>query len=257
MITLISVVVTTYNRSDIVGETILSILNQTYQNFELIVVDDGSTDNTEESIKFFKDKRIQYIKTDNWGGPARPRNIGIKHAKGEYIAFCDDDDIWMRNKLDVQMIKIEETQCDLVSSNTLYFENTISNIVGKSKNRKIKNFGDLIAENQINTSTVLVRNTKDLFFKEDKNLIAIEDYALWLELFIKGMSFEFISEPLAFYRIGQNNITKKNWDTNHLKVIYLHISILIQNPELKIKINVLFKIILNFFKFFVKNTFFK
>ena len=75
---LISVIVTTYNRSSLLIETINSILNQTYQNFELIIVDDGSTDNTEELVKKIPDARVKYIKIDHCGGPARPRNIGIK-----------------------------------------------------------------------------------------------------------------------------------------------------------------------------------
>ena len=99
----ISVIVPTYNRADLISETIESILNQTYKYFELIIVDDGSTDNTEEVIRKFKDSRIKYIKTDNWGGPARPRNTGIKKTKGEYIAFCDDDDIWLPKKLEKQI----------------------------------------------------------------------------------------------------------------------------------------------------------
>ena len=66
-------------------------------------MDDGSTDNTENVINNYNDYRIVYIKTDNWGGPARPRNIGIKKSKGNYIAFCDDDDIWKNNKLEKQL----------------------------------------------------------------------------------------------------------------------------------------------------------
>ena len=100
---LVSVVLTTYNRADLISETIESILSQTFRNFELIVVDDGSTDNTEEVVRSYNDERVHYIKTDNWGGPAKPRNIGIKKAKGEYIAFCDDDDLWLPNKLEVQL----------------------------------------------------------------------------------------------------------------------------------------------------------
>ena len=77
---LVSVIVTTYNRADLLCETLNSILCQTYKNIELIIVDDGSTDYTEEAVKKYSDSRLKYIKTDNWGGPARPRNIGIKKA---------------------------------------------------------------------------------------------------------------------------------------------------------------------------------
>jgi len=100
---LVSVVVSTHNRAELVGETIRSVLGQSYDHFEVIVVDDGSNDNTQEVVNSFNDPRIVYVYTENWGGPARPRNIGIRKAKGEYIAFCDDDDIWHPDKLDCQL----------------------------------------------------------------------------------------------------------------------------------------------------------
>jgi len=249
---LISVVLTTYNRANIVGQTIQSILNQSYQNFELLIVDDGSSDNTEEVINLFIDNRIKYIKSDNWGGPAKPRNIGIKNAIGEYIAFCDDDDIWINNKLELQIEIINKTNCDLVSSNMFYFENDITNTKGVSLNRKVRNLKDFINENQINTSTVIVRNSKDVIFNEDKNLISIEDYALWLDLYLKGMHFEFIKVPLIYYRQWQHNITKTNSEKNHLRLIYLFTLILINNTNLSIKRIIATKIGLNYLKFIFK-----
>jgi len=90
----VSVIIPTYNRAHLIGRAIQSVLNQTYQDFELIVVDDGSTDNTNEVIKEFsqKDKRILYIKHDKNKGGSAARNTGIKAARGEYIAFQDSDD---------------------------------------------------------------------------------------------------------------------------------------------------------------------
>ena len=96
---LVSVVVSTYNRADLLYETIQSILNQTYKKIEVIVVDDGSTDTTKKIVNSFEDYRIQYIYSENWGGPAKPRNIGIKRAKGEYIAFQDDDDLMVPDRI--------------------------------------------------------------------------------------------------------------------------------------------------------------
>ena len=105
----VSVVVTTYNRAHIVTEAIESILNQTFGDFELIIVDNYSNDNTEEVIKSYKDERIKYFKNRNNGIIAVNRNYGISKAQGEYIAFCDDDDLWFfcqrgqlgRRRLDV------------------------------------------------------------------------------------------------------------------------------------------------------------
>ena len=95
----VSVIIPTYNRAHLVGRAIRSVLNQTYQDFELIVVDDGSTDNTEEVVKGFNDDRIRYICHDENKGGSAARNTGIKIALGEYIAFLDSDDEWLPEKL--------------------------------------------------------------------------------------------------------------------------------------------------------------
>jgi hypothetical protein len=136
-----------------------------------------------------------------------------------------------------------------------HFKGDTSNIIKKSSNKRINNLKDLINYNQINTSTVVVRN-RDLLFPEDPNLVAVEDYLLWLNLFIKGYRFEFIDQPLVYFRVSEMSAFRKNWDTNHLKLIYLYSSFLLRNPELPIKIKVLYQILWNFLKFSVKNKFF-
>ena len=99
----VSVIIPTYNRAHLVGRAIRSVLNQTYQDFEIIVVDDGSTDNTEEVVKSFNDPRIRYIRHEENKGAAAARNTGIKAAKGKFIAFQDSDDEWLPKKLEKQM----------------------------------------------------------------------------------------------------------------------------------------------------------
>lgn len=101
--TMVSIVLPTYNRAYILGRAVESVLNQTYPYFELILVDDGSTDSTQELIENYQDERICYYKLDENGGQSRARNFGIEHARYEYIAFEDSDDIWHPNKLEVQM----------------------------------------------------------------------------------------------------------------------------------------------------------
>jgi glycosyltransferase involved in cell wall biosynthesis len=100
---IVSVIIPTYNRAHLVGRAIRSVLDQTYQDFELIVVDDGSMDNTEEIVKGFKDPRIRYIHHEQNRGGAAARNTGIKAAQGGYIAFQDSDDEWLPRKLEIQM----------------------------------------------------------------------------------------------------------------------------------------------------------
>ncbi|GAH74960.1 unnamed protein product, partial [marine sediment metagenome] len=99
----VSVIIPTYNRAYLIGRAIQSVLNQTYQDFEIIVVDDGSTDDTEEIVRSFKDKRIGYVRHEKNKGAAAARNTGIKAAKSEYIAFQDSDDEWLPEKLEKQM----------------------------------------------------------------------------------------------------------------------------------------------------------
>lgn len=96
----VSVIIPTYNRSQILLKAIESVLNQTYQYFEIIVVDDGATDNIEEMVSQVKDLRIKYIKLSENMGPSYARNMGIKYSKYNYIAFVDSYDIWHKEKLE-------------------------------------------------------------------------------------------------------------------------------------------------------------
>ena len=99
----VSVIVPTYNRAHLLKKTIESILSQTYTDLELIVVSNYSTDNTDDMVKSYKDDRIKYFKNQNNGIIAVNRNFGIRKSTGEYIAFCDDDDTWLPNKLERQV----------------------------------------------------------------------------------------------------------------------------------------------------------
>lgn len=110
---MISIIMPTYNRGYIIDKAIKSILNQTYSDFELIIVDDGSTDNTEEIVKSFNDKRIKFIKLDKNSGASHARNIGIQKAKGEYITFNDSDDCIINSKLEEQYNFMKENNCDI------------------------------------------------------------------------------------------------------------------------------------------------
>lgn len=102
---IISVIIPTYNRANLIDQAIQSVLNQTYQNFEVIIVDDGSTDYTKEVIRKFqeRDKRVKYIRHEKNRGGSAARNTGIKAAKGEYIAFLDSDDEWLPEKINLQI----------------------------------------------------------------------------------------------------------------------------------------------------------
>lgn len=110
---LVSVIIPTYNRAGLIARSAKSVLNQTYKNLELIIVDDGSTDDTEDIVQTLNDERVIYIKQTNQGACAA-RNNGIDHAKGEFIAFQDSDDVWHVDKLEKQIKCLKETGADLV-----------------------------------------------------------------------------------------------------------------------------------------------
>lgn len=109
----ISVIIPTYNRAKLLSRSVKSVINQTYKNLEIIIVDDGSTDNTEEVIKKIKDRRVKYIKLNKNKGACHARNRGIKEATGKYIAFQDSDDVFLPNKLQKQYDNMIKNNSDM------------------------------------------------------------------------------------------------------------------------------------------------
>ena len=103
----VSIIISTYNGAAYIGETIASIRDQTYRNWELIIVDDGSTDDTEKIVTSFQDDRIQFIKAGRIGINGKIKNIGLDKVSGEFIAFIDHDDLWAPNKLEKQVIALQ------------------------------------------------------------------------------------------------------------------------------------------------------
>ena len=208
---LVSVIVPTYNRVAVILETINSILSQTYKNFELIIIDDGSTDDTEKIVNNVGDDRIRYFRTENWGGPARPRNIGIKKSIGKYIAFCDDDDIWLPDKLENQVSILEESEAAICFTNYGHVNNRgVVTGLNKSVN---KGSGDINFKEYykslgwIVNSTVVVK--KEVFdeiggFCEDRRLIGVEDFHMWARI-LYYYNAESIDRVLVYYRYSSTN----------------------------------------------------
>ena len=110
---LVSIITPTYNSEEYISVTINSILNQTYSNFELIIIDDFSTDNTLECVKKFDDKRIKIFKNNKNRGAAFCRNRGLKNAKGRYLSFCDSDDFWEIDKTSAQINLMKQDNCSI------------------------------------------------------------------------------------------------------------------------------------------------
>ena len=200
----ISIIIPTYNSSKYLKETIYSILRQTYSNYEIIIVDDGSTDNTHETISAFKDNRIKYLKQNiNSGGPSKPRNIAIAESKGDLIALFDSDDIMAENKLEEAALLFSQNTADFFFTNfssidesgTIVKENYLKEYVefrkilariGPNKNWFALNgdvYLELLKANFIGTSSVVFKKSivDDLGLFDEK-LKNGDDIDLWFRI---------------------------------------------------------------------------
>lgn len=203
--TLISIIMPTYNRADLISRAINSVLKQTISNWELIVIDDCSTDDTEKLIKNFqeKDKRISFIKLEkNSGGASKPRNVGLGNIKTEYVAFLDSDDEWLPEKLEKQLKVFQEGEKRL----GLVFTGAIF-INEKNKKTRIKRakargniFLEELAYNPIGSpSRVMIKSECVKFCGNfDESLLALEDWDYWVRI-SKDFLIDSIDEQLVLY----------------------------------------------------------
>ena len=241
---LVSVIMPAYNAALYISEAIESVINQTFRNWELIIVNDGSTDATKEIILGFekKDRRIKYLFQEN-GKQGKARNLGIAHSIGKYIAFLDADDLWVENKLAIQVnYLIANTEIDLIFSQG-YSLNQANPINFDVIVKPIWNINDLplfIEKNQIPILSVVVKKTCLIDvdnFSEDLNIQNVEDYHLWLKLIIKQFNFTSISDRLFYYRTHSDQNTFNNNNTSLPTVLIfklLHQENKILNLEKKI-----------------------
>jgi len=213
---LVSVIITTYNRADLIAEAIRSVLDQTYQNFEIIVVDDGSTDNTKEVVRKFDDNRIKYIYTANWGGPARPRNIGIKRARGEYMAFLDADDYWKENKLEIQLKHFNSPEIVSVGAHAIKIGDLRFHREKRVTENLTLDFNGLLQCGTAALSSLVVRNI-GFMYDEDKAFKFVEDFDFQLAITLKtGKQIKILAEPLIYYRIHQGNNAQEVRNAEHI-----------------------------------------
>lgn len=181
---LISVIIPTYNRADTIMQSINSVLHQTYQKIELIVVDDCSDDHTFELLSGIKDQRVRYIKLSERRGAPHARNTGVKLSTGEYIAFQDSDDIWHLDKLEKQMAFLRENDADMVAGNVeLETENAVIPLISNENRKGIRVLTeDLLPNNFISTQTILGKRAvfDNIPFRE--NMPRFQDWLLALEI---------------------------------------------------------------------------
>jgi len=206
---IVSVVIPTYNRAHMIGRCIRSVISQTYYDFEILIIDDGSVDNTEQVIRSFKDPRIKYVRNQIQVGANAARNTGIKLAKGKYIAFLDDDDEWLQTKLFKQMAVMEnasESIGAVYTGRIVIKSGKVVSIVSPHFQGNI--ISKLLDENCVGTmSTVMIRSK--LLLQNgglDEKLLSCQDWDLWLRI-AERYEFACIPDILVKYHITEKSIT--------------------------------------------------
>jgi glycosyltransferase involved in cell wall biosynthesis len=217
---LVSVIIPTYNRADLLNRAIKSVLNQTYTNYEIIIIDNHSTDHTKEIISKYN---VKFIEINNSGIIAKSRNLGIKNSSGEYIAFLDSDDWWNCRKLEKSILYLEEG-ADLVYHDMLIIKpKSIFNFIQKIKSRNLVSnvYLDLLQNgNPIANSSVVI-NKKIIeevsYISEDPRLLAAEDFDLYIRISRVTDKFKRISKNLGYYWIESNSESKPIRSITYIK----------------------------------------
>ncbi|MBQ0062672.1 MAG: glycosyltransferase family 2 protein [Prevotella sp.] len=208
MSALVSIVTPAYNSSLYIAKSINSVLAQTYANWEMLIVDDGSTDNTLEIVRSYEDKRIKIFNNTHQGA-AEARNLALRQATGKYVAFLDSDDLWLPEKLEKQVRFMEENHYDFSYTNFIKMSHegvSYKQIVsGPKKVSKFMMFmycwpGCLtVMFNRENIGLIQVANIK-------RN----NDYAMWLKISRKA-TCHLLAEPLSMYRLRYGSISDQNY----------------------------------------------
>lgn len=216
----VSVVIPLYNAQHYIEETIVSVLAQSFSDLEVIVVNNGSTDNSVAVVQklMAQDARIQLLQIEeNSGGPAKPRNVGIEAAQGDYIAFLDADDVWLQDKLQCQMQAMQSSELNFCSTHCCYIDDQSLMIpdargIKKAWGQDTLSIANMAWQNPVITSSVLVQRQflGAQRFDEDPLLVGAEDLLLWMELVQKtGFQGAVYNKPLLNYRVLANSKSRE------------------------------------------------
>jgi len=199
----VSVIIPTWNRREALKEAVQSVIRQTFPVHEILVCDDGSDDGSLEWVQSLSDPRVKWIEGPRSGGPAAPRNRGVAHATGDWLAFLDSDDIWLHEKIEVQLKALHETGLKAGSANAWRItSDTIMPTPYIGNKDELTALSDLIKVNSVICSSAIIHRTVlDVAggFPEDESLRAVEDYALWLRV-AALTNLCYISQPLLNYK---------------------------------------------------------
>ncbi len=207
---LVSIVTPTYNSEAFIAQTITSVQNQTHQNWEMIIVDDGSTDGTAEIVleKAQEDNRLTFVRMSENSGPAKARNAGIEKVSGKYMTFLDADDIWLPEFI--------STSIDTIIKNKVFF---VFSSYRRSNEELEFVYSDFIVPQKVTYTNILKTNSiscltafidiEKLGKKRMPDIFKRQDMGLWLQ-YLKEIPFAYgIQQPLAIYRIRKNSLSRK------------------------------------------------
>lgn len=190
---LVSIIVPTHNRASLLPRAIESLLNQTYQNIQIIVVDDGSSDNTQQLFSDYNDQRIKFIRNDQQQGACKARNQGIELAEGELVTFLDDDDEFLPERIS-RMLDIYNDKWAYIATG-LYYINK-GNVWEKRIPKKVITLDDMLFKVTIGNSILVSRSKLVELGGFDESLTSAQDYDLWLRLNISYGDAACVPEPL-------------------------------------------------------------
>jgi len=240
---LVSVIIPTYNRAHLIGETLDSIVAQTYQNWECIIVDDGSSDTSDEVVGEYvkKDTRFKYYHRpeEHLPGGNGARNYGFKMSQGEYVNWFDSDDLMHKEKLEIQIDILLNTKKNYCVCQTLIFENNIKNLKGLRKGKIFSNdpLNDFIqskikwlTQSPIFKSSFL--NLNKLYFYEP--LKKAQEFEFFVRILLKDKNYCFTSKPLVYLRTHNNQISSKTYDKEKNKSLFVSSFKIIENSKQKI-----------------------
>lgn len=210
---LVSIITPSYNSANFIAATIQSVQNQTYSNWEMIIVDDGSFDDTEKVILNFieDDKRIQFYKLAQNSGPAVARNTGIEKAKGKYLTFIDADDIWFPTFIEKSIETIVDTKIPFVFSSYKRANENLEFVYSDFIVPQKVAYTDILKSNSISCLTAFI--DMEVLGKKFMPLIRKrQDMGLWLQ-YLKAIPFAYgTQETQAIYRIRENSLSRKKSD---------------------------------------------
>ncbi|HEX2786582.1 MAG TPA: glycosyltransferase [Ignavibacteria bacterium] len=288
---MISIILTSFNRKNLLKKSLESILNQSYRDIEVIIIDNNSTDGTEEELSTYRDPRINFFNVGSVNNLGKSRNIGISKAKGDLIAFCDDDDIWYPDKLEFQLKYVHITGVVCTDVDYVDKDNVIikKSIFPDKISDLIFSKATLLYQNLIMVTSVLI--DKEILLKAGQfdSLRYCEDYDLWMRvtdftkiIFLNKISMAVMVHANSLSRINQNAIDMRYIIIKHqLKYIkspdkelkiaskaglvksrYQLFRLLISNKRYFDSLKELFRLIpfisdINVAKFFIKVLFFK